>query len=58
MHERCEKEFADRMKKVETMSGVICERRIAPRGKEKVCKTRPTMMYGLDVVALTKTTGG
>ena len=38
------------------MSGVICDRRAPARVKGKVYKVavRPTMLYGLETVALTK----
>ena len=38
------------------MSGVICDRRVPAREKAKVYKVavRPTMLYGLETVALTK----
>ena len=38
------------------MSGVICDRRVPARVKGKVCKVavRPTMLYGLETVALAK----
>lgn len=41
----------------ETRVGVICDRRIAARVKEKICKrlARPAVMNGLETVALTKT---
>ena len=41
------------------MSGVICDRRVPARVKEKVYKVavRPAMLYGLETVALTKRQG-
>lgn len=38
------------------MSGLLCDRGIAARVKGKIYKTavRPTMMYGLETVALSK----
>ena len=41
-------------------SGVICDRRVPARVKRKVYKVavRPAMLYGLEMVALTKDMGG
>ena len=38
------------------VSGVICDRRLPARVKEKVCSSvvRPAMVYGLETVAVTK----
>ena len=40
----------------ESMSGVICDRRVPARVKGKVYKVpvRPAMLYGLETVAVTK----
>lgn len=56
MHKRGEEASAGSVEWMETIDGVICDRRITARVKGKVYKmaVRPVMMYGLETVAVTK----
>lgn len=60
MHKRGEEASAGSVEWMETIVGVICDRRITARVKGKVYKmaVRPVMMYGLKTAAVTKKTGG
>ena len=56
----CEREVKKRVQagwnEWKRVSGVICDRRLPTRVKEKVYSSvvRPTMVYGLETVAVTK----